>query len=88
MAETTAISWCDGTFNPVLGCDPVHTGCKNCYARAYFKRFGLVGKRRRTSDANWRKPVLWGNRDSGRRVGYGHAWLARLARHVTKERLH
>ncbi len=59
MAENTKIAWCDHTWNTVLGCRRKHIGCLNCYAQAYFKRMGIVGKRRRTSDANWQKPLKW-----------------------------
>lgn len=59
MADTTKIQWADHTFNPWLGCEPVHTGCKNCYAQVYFRRMGILGTRRKTADANWRKPLIW-----------------------------
>lgn len=32
MGETSAISWCDSTFNPVIGCTRVGPGCDHCYA--------------------------------------------------------
>jgi protein gp37 len=32
MAEHSAIEWTDATWNPVLGCDKISPGCKNCYA--------------------------------------------------------
>lgn len=71
MAEKTGISWADSTFNPWWGCTKVSSGCDNCYAEALSTRFGGDvwghGKpRKRTSDANWRKPLKW-NR-SGNRV--------------------
>jgi protein gp37 len=42
MAETTAIEWTDSTWNPVLGCNKVSQGCKNCYAEAFMERFRNV----------------------------------------------
>ncbi len=63
MATDTAIEWCDHTWNPWLGCKWVHRGCDNCYAQAYFKQYGIVGKRRRTADDYWRNPLKW-NRDA------------------------
>jgi len=61
MGEDTKIAWCDHTWNPWLDCDRKagHPGCVNCYAQDYFRRFDLVGKRRKTSDAYWRQPLKW-----------------------------
>ena len=38
MADTT-IEWCDKTWNPVSGCDPVSAGCGRCYAKDIANRF-------------------------------------------------
>ena len=65
MGESTAIEWCDKTFNPWIGCAKVHTGCLNCYAETDFdKRRGVAGwghngTRVITSEANWKKPLAW-----------------------------
>lgn len=64
MAENSKIEWTNHTFNPWEGCTKVSEGCKNCYAEARANRFGTVkwgptGQRRRTSAANWRKPLSW-----------------------------
>ena len=32
MAPPKAPAWWDWSWNPVGGCKPVSTGCKNCYA--------------------------------------------------------
>lgn len=84
MAETS-ISWTDYTFNPWIGCAKVSPGCKNCYAEAMTKRrtnwgviWGVNGTRKKTSLANWRKPLAW-NREakaSGRR---GRVFCSSLA---------
>ncbi|AJX33424.1 phage Gp37/Gp68 family protein [Burkholderia oklahomensis] len=67
MSEKTSIEWCDSTWNPWEGCQKVGPGCDHCYAEARNTRFG-GGKpvnwgpgapRRRTSPANWRKPLAW-----------------------------
>jgi protein gp37 len=40
MAQRTAISWTDVSWNPVHGCSKVSTGCKNCYAETLSLRYG------------------------------------------------
>lgn len=77
MAENTLISWADFTFNPWEGCQKVGPGCDNCYAEARNARYGggVAGNwgpgapRRRTSAANWKKPMKWNReaKDSGAR---------------------
>jgi protein gp37 len=65
MAENSKIEWCDHTFNPWIGCQKVSPGCDRCYAEAMMDhRYGKVqwgphGERKRTSSANWRKPLQW-----------------------------
>lgn len=63
MAENSAISWTDHTFNPWIGCQKVGPGCDRCYAEAWARRYGQkelwAGTRRRTSAATWRKPLAW-----------------------------
>lgn len=67
MAENSKIVWTDHTFNPWEGCQKVGPGCDHCYAEARNTRFGggvavnwgPGAPRRRTSAANWRKPLQW-----------------------------
>lgn len=69
MGEVTAISWCDHTFNPWIGCTKVSPACDGCYAEALMdKRYGRVewgapgkgvGTRARTSKGNWQQPIRW-----------------------------
>ena len=67
MAENTKIEWTDHTFNPWEGCQKVGPGCDNCYAETRNARFaggqainwGPGAPRRRTTAANWRKPLAW-----------------------------
>ncbi len=67
MSDQSNIEWTDSTFNPWEGCQKVGPGCDNCYAEARNARFaggtainwGAGAPRRRTSVANWRKPVQW-----------------------------
>lgn len=58
MGMISKIAWCDGTFNPWIGCDKVSPGCKNCYAERIQGSFGgdLWGpgsRRSVTSTKNW-----------------------------------
>ncbi|MDR5813369.1 phage Gp37/Gp68 family protein [Caballeronia sp. LZ033] len=70
MSEYSKIEWTDHTFNPWEGCQRVGPGCDHCYAETRNARFaggtainwGPGAPRRRTSPANWRKPLQW-NRD-------------------------
>ena len=64
MADTTAISWTDHTFNPWWGCTKIAPGCDNCYAAAFDKRaggnyFNAHIKPRRTLPSNWYKVLKW-----------------------------
>jgi protein gp37 len=65
MGEKSNIEWTDSTFNPWVGCTKVSPACDHCYAEAYAKRTGQgylwdAGKpRRRTTPANWCKPLAW-----------------------------
>lgn len=64
MGDVTGISWCDHTFNPWIGCTNISPACDHCYAESLAKRWGWVewgpGKpRKRTSAANWHKPIVW-----------------------------
>lgn len=75
MAENSKIEWTDHTFNPWIGCQKVSPGCDHCYAEALMDtRWGKVewgphGERKRTSNANWKKPQQWAKaaRGTGKR---------------------
>lgn len=72
MSENSAIEWTDHTFNPWEGCQKVGPGCDHCYAETRNARFaggtainwGPGAPRRRTSPANWRKPLVWNKADA------------------------
>ena len=55
MAEESAISWTDATYNPWIGCTRVSPGCDHCYAARDNERRKWVpswdGERRRTKTA-------------------------------------
>lgn len=65
MGENTKIEWADHTFNPWMGCTKVSEGCRNCYSENQMDhRWNRVqwgpGKARvRTSEAMWKKPLVW-----------------------------
>lgn len=67
MSANTKIEWCDHTQNFWEGCQKAGPGCDHCYAEARNARFGggvavnwgPGAPRRRTSEANWRKPLAW-----------------------------
>ena len=44
MASETGIEWTDVTWNPVVGCTPVSSGCLNCYAARMSRRLEAMGK--------------------------------------------
>lgn len=74
MAENSKIEWTDHTFNSWVGCTKVSPACDHCYAESWAKRAGSPelweGKRRRTTEANWRKPIKW-NAEAGK-LGIRH----------------
>ena len=75
MAENTNIEWADHTFNPWEGCTKVGPGCDHCYAETRNKRFkgdnwGAGAPRRRTSEANWRKPLKWNKEAEEKGIRY------------------
>lgn len=41
---STKISWTDETWNPIIGCQQISEGCKNCYAEKMAKRLCAMGK--------------------------------------------
>ena len=67
MAEVSAISWCDATFNPWIGCTKISPACDHCYAardnklRKWVPEWGEIGKpatpRKRTK--TWGDPLKW-----------------------------
>jgi protein gp37 len=66
MGEVSNIAWTNSTFNPWVGCSKVGPGCDHCYAAAWDTRhhgegahWGPGAPRRRTTAANWSKPLRW-----------------------------
>jgi protein gp37 len=63
MGASSKIEWTDHTFNPWIGCTKVSPGCDHCYAEAQnaFRGWTEWGPhpRRRTSPANWKRPLRW-----------------------------
>jgi len=42
MADKSKIQWTEATWNPVIGCQRVSEGCRNCYAETQAKRIALM----------------------------------------------
>lgn len=64
MAENSAISWCDHTWNPWMGCTKISPACDGCYAEALMdKRMGKAKwgnhPRVRTGAHTWNEPIRW-----------------------------
>ena len=63
MAEQSAISWTDATFNPWIGCTRVSLACDRCYAardnerRKWVEGWGAGVPRHRTK--TWGDPLKW-----------------------------
>ncbi len=80
MSENTKIEWADHSFNPWEGCQKVGPGCDHCYAETRNSRFaggtainwGPGAPRRRTSAANWRKPLAWNAAHAEFYAAHGH----------------
>lgn len=74
--ENSKIEWTDHTFNPWIGCTKVSDGCKHCYAEALMDKrlgraeWGVAGKRVRTSNSYWKKPLLWNRKAKTAGVRY------------------
>lgn len=59
MSET-GIEWTDATWNPVVGCSIVSSGCKNCYAMQMAKRLEAMGvDKYRALTHTKRKKAVW-----------------------------
>ena len=68
MAENTGIEWTDATFNPWTGCTAISPACDHCYAKTLVERWGGdFAQRKRTSAANWKKPVAWNRKAAAAR---------------------
>ena len=65
MSITTAIEWCDATFNPWIGCTKVSPACDHCYAavstpaRSLRIEWGASKSRHRTAASTWETPLHW-----------------------------
>ncbi|RVT96307.1 phage Gp37/Gp68 family protein [Rhodovarius crocodyli] len=60
MAESSAISWTDATWNPWIGCTRISPACDHCYAADWAKRHKKEdlweGRLHRTSVQTWTLP--------------------------------
>ncbi|GMU22515.1 MAG: hypothetical protein AMXMBFR13_26010 [Phycisphaerae bacterium] len=44
MAQSSSIEWTEATWNPVVGCRKVSSGCANCYAERMAKRLAAMAE--------------------------------------------
>lgn len=44
MAQSTSIEWTQSTWNPVVGCRMVSSGCAHCYAERMAKRLSAIAR--------------------------------------------
>jgi protein gp37 len=77
MAENSKIEWTTNTFNPWIGCTNISPGCDHCYAEAQnnyrgWTVWGAKGERKRTSPANWKKPLQWQKEAADFEKTHGH----------------
>jgi protein gp37 len=74
VGENSKIEWTDATHNFWIGCTEVSHACDYCYARTMSERYGWAKwgnhPRHLTSDANWRKPLMWNHKAEGLGVRY------------------
>jgi protein gp37 len=98
MAENSAISWTDHTFNPWWGCSKISPGCANCYADSFALFCGYGGEkgtkepiwgekagRRFFGDAHWNEPKEWNAKVGNRRIcGRG---VLEFVQHITTEKI-
>jgi len=61
MAHGSSIEWTEATWNPVVGCTKVSSGCANCYAERMSNRLAAMAR----SDVSR-------GRDPGRKSSYLH----------------
>src|ERR1041385_3709982 len=52
MAQHSSIEWTDMTWNPVVGCRKVSSGCANCYAERMAKRLAAISRAARARGEN------------------------------------
>ena len=77
MGENSKIQWTDMSWSPWIGCTKISAGCTNCYADELMTRkprwantWGPRGKRERTSESYWRKPLRWNARAAAENTRY------------------
>ena len=59
MADRSAISWTDATWNPWMGCQHVSPGCLNCYMFTYMRRVGRDPETVVRSKTTFDAPLKW-----------------------------
>ena len=56
-SDNSKISWCDATWNPVIGCSKISAGCKNCFAERMACRLRCINPMSDHSEVISYKPM-------------------------------
>jgi len=58
---STKIEWCEETWNPIIGCSKISSGCKNCYAERMAGRLANI----QSQVINYGQVVEWKESEKG-----------------------
>ncbi len=59
MSQRSSIEWTETTWNPVLGCSKVSSGCTNCYAERMAKRLASIAEASDTAGRSMGRTALY-----------------------------
>lgn len=75
MAQASTIEWTEATWNPVVGCRKVSSGCANCYAERMAKRLAAMASADIDAGRNPGKKAAYLNVINGRGRWNGDVFL-------------
>lgn len=79
MAQASTIEWTEATWNPVVGCRKVSSGCAHCYAERMAKRLAAMAAADLAADRNPGKKAAYLNVINGRGRWNGDVFLDEAA---------